>query len=63
MQTVVTKRTCFNFKFQLFTEEVPYSHLSESEFFMEVLNKGVEPSWRGRPEDCSARGLVPEMWI
>ncbi len=49
---------------QLFTEEVPYSHLSEVEYFTEVIYnvKGIEPTWPGRPEDAEAKGLLPEMW-
>ncbi|KLO11426.1 kinase-like protein [Schizopora paradoxa] len=49
---------------ELFAEEVPFSHLSELEYFKEVIYKstGGEPIWLRTTEDAEMWGLLPEVW-
>ncbi|KLO08369.1 kinase-like protein [Schizopora paradoxa] len=45
---------------ELFTEKVPFSHLSEPAFLVEVVGRGLEPEWPG--EIAEKRGLTAEVW-
>lgn len=45
---------------QLFTEEVPFSHLPEPAYLVEVVGNGSEPAWPG--EIAEKRGLTADAW-